>query len=301
LPPLRIVHVSDVHVWRFAVNPARLFSKRFIGIAELAIRRARKFRLERLAHVVDRVLGLEPDHILITGDLTTTALPIEFRVAREALAPWLDDPARVTIVPGNHDRYTLGAARDSRFEQTFGAFAGGDEYPWLRPIDDRTWILGLDPTRPGWSARGRLPASQLEAAAGLWDGLDHPDARLIVACHYPLEAPGPFRGELRPKKMINAAEVAAWLSTIGPHLYCCGHVHRAWAFRPPAPLGNQLCLNAGAPLLRDHRGDNPPGFLEIVLDGDDVRVDHHAWDGRSWRIRPLAAVAGFFDRGYDGG
>jgi len=288
--------VSDVHVWRFAFSPARLFSKRLLGIAELAIRRARKFRLERLAHVVDRVRSLAPDHILITGDLTTTALPIEFRVAREALAPWLDDPSRVTIVPGNHDRYTLGAARDSRFERTFGAFAGGDEYPWLRRIDDRTWILGLDPTRPGWSAKGKLPEAQIETAAALWREHHGKGARLIVACHYPIEAPEPFRGELHPKRMTNAREVGRMLSTIGPHLYCCGHVHRAWAFRPPDPLQNQLCLNAGAPLLRDHVGDIPPGFLEIVLEDDDVRVDHHFWDGRDWGIRSLASLRSFFDR-----
>ena len=43
--------------------------------------------------LVERVDSLEPDHILITGDLTTTALPAEFRAARAALADWLDDPA----------------------------------------------------------------------------------------------------------------------------------------------------------------------------------------------------------------
>ena len=42
--------------------------------------------------------------------------------------------------------------------------------------------------------------------------------------------------------MINAAEVRDWLGGIGPHLYCCGHVHAAWAFRPPT-IPNQLCLN----------------------------------------------------------
>ena len=35
--------------------------------------------------------------------------------------------------------------------------------------------------------------------------------------------------------MKNAAEVAAWLAEIGPHLYCCGHVHAAWAFVPREP------------------------------------------------------------------
>src|SRR5438093_1328862 len=96
----------------------------------------------------------------IAGDLTTTALPDEFRTARAALADWLDDPERVTIVPGNHDRYTMWAHRSRRFEQYFGAFAPRLAYPWLRRIDPHTAILGLDPTRAGISARGKLPRAQ---------------------------------------------------------------------------------------------------------------------------------------------
>ena len=64
-------------------------------------------------------------------------------------------------------------------------------------------------------------------------------------------------------------QATLWLATLGPHLYCCGHVHTAWAFAPQR-IPNQLCLNSGAPLLRDHKGDRPPGFLEVVLTGPDV-------------------------------
>ena len=104
---LRLIHVSDIHFWQYALNPPQLFSKRLLGMASLLVRRARRFRLERVQDVVERVIGLKPDHILITGDLTTTALPAEFRAAKRALAPWLDVPGQVTVIPGNHDRYTV--------------------------------------------------------------------------------------------------------------------------------------------------------------------------------------------------
>jgi hypothetical protein len=94
--------------------------------------------------------------------------------------------------------------------------------------------------------------------------------------------------------MVNAEAVGRWLATVGPHLYCCGHVHRAWAFTPPE-IPNQLCLNAGAPLLRDSHGANPPGFLEIVIDDADVRVLHHFWDGRDWGSGLLVERIGFFN------
>jgi 3',5'-cyclic AMP phosphodiesterase CpdA len=292
---LRIAHLSDIHVWRFAWNPARLFGKRAVGIVELMTGRARRFRLERLQDVVHKVQSLEPDHILITGDLTTTALPSEFRAARTELAPLLRDPARVTIVPGNHDRYTRGSVRSRKFEEAFGEFGSSGAYPWLRPVDTQAAILGLDPTRAHISARGFLPADQLDRAEALVADPATRPHRLIVACHYPVAAPPFYRRELAIKRLKNDGEVRDWLAGIGPHLYCCGHVHAAWAFTPEE-LPNQLCLNAGAPLMRDPTGFRLAGFLEIELEGAGVAVTHHAWTGIDWMAVPLIQDPHFFER-----
>jgi 3',5'-cyclic AMP phosphodiesterase CpdA len=290
---LRIIHLSDIHVWRFAFNPLKLLSKRAIGMTELVVRRARKFRLERLNAVVERVRSLAPDHLIVTGDLTTTALTDEFRAAREALADLLVDADRVTVIPGNHDRYTTGSVRYRAFEEWFGAFAPAGPYPWLRPIDPETVILGLDPTRSHLTPTGRLPVEQLARARDLLaDPVARP-RRLIVACHYPLAAPPAHARNLAHKRMMNAPEVAAWLAGAGPHLYLCGHVHAAWAFRP-ASVPGQLCVNAGAPLLRDPSGLKPPGFVEITLHDRDVSVVHHAWARDTWVTRPLFQDPSFF-------
>jgi 3',5'-cyclic AMP phosphodiesterase CpdA len=262
-------------------------------MASLVVRRARKFRLERVEEVVAQVASLRADHILITGDLTTTALPAEFRAAREALEPWLRHPQQLTIIPGNHDRYTVGAHRDRRFEQYFGEFAPASSFPWLRYLDRETAILGLDATRAGLTARGRLPEPQLERARDLIEDSNGTIRRLLVACHYPLDAPSAHRRDLASKELMGAGPVRRWLATVGPHLYCCGHVHAAWAFTPEE-IPNQLCLNAGAPLLRDRTGHCPPGFLEIILNGDDVTVYHHAFRQEAWETRVLRQAAGFF-------
>lgn len=292
---LRIAHLSDIHVWRYTSNPSRLFSKRALGILELLRGRASKFRLERLDDVVARVRSIEPDHVLITGDLTTTALPTEFRAARAELAELLSDPARATVLPGNHDRYTSGSVRDRKFEKTFGDFAPQWDYPWIRPIDDETGILGLDPTRSHITARGYLPPAQLVRGRELLDDPEIRPRRLIVACHYPLAAPPVYERQLAAKRLKNADQVAGWLSGIGVHLYCCGHVHAAWAFTPPA-LPDQLCLNSGAPLLRDPTGFHLPGFLQIDLEGDAVTVTHHAWTGDEWTEVPMLQDPTFFAR-----
>jgi len=290
---LRIVHLSDIHVWRYVFNPVHLLSKRAIGMLGLVSRRARKFRLERLDDVVRRVKELRPDHLLITGDLTTTALTDEFRSARSALAELLVESDRVTVVPGNHDRYTSASVRHRAFEEWFGAFAPPSPFPWLRWLDGGTAVLGLDPTRAHVSATGWLPAAQLERAKELLAGPASRPRRLIVACHYPLAAPSAHARDLSAKRLKNAAEVADWLGGLGRHVYCCGHVHAAWAFHPPG-VPDQLCVNAGAPLLRDPTGLRPPGFLELTLHDRDLSVVHHAWNSGEWTERPLFQDPAFF-------
>lgn len=283
---MKIVHLSDIHIWRYTWDPRQLWGVRALGMAELLMGRARRFRLDRIEAVVQRVRELEPDHILITGDLTTTALPSEFREAARVLAPLLEAPERVTVLPGNHDRTTRRSFRLRRFEESFGAYMPEMTFPWLRRLDEETAILGLDPTRSHFAPRGALPPEQFKRARDLVADPETRPSRLIVACHYPVAAPPRYARELYHKRMNNEREVAAWLAGIGPHLYCCGHVHAAWAFRPKS-LPNQLCLNAGAPLMADSTGTRPPGFLEIDLDGMSVSVTHHAWAETRWQAVPM--------------
>jgi 3',5'-cyclic AMP phosphodiesterase CpdA len=290
---MRIIHLSDIHIWRYVFNPLRLFNKRAVGMADLVLGRARRFRLERLQAVLERVRGLAPDHVLVTGDLTTTALAEEFRLARGALGMLGLDAARMTVIPGNHDRYTTSAMRARQFEEWFGGFAPAGDYPWLREIGPGTAILGLDATRSHLTATGWLPPAQLARARALIADRDEPPRRLIVACHYPVAAPPAYARELELKRLKNAASLSAWLGDLGAHIYCCGHVHAAWAFTPPN-LPAQLCLNAGAPLLRDPTGLRPPGFLEILLHHEGVLVTHHAWIGDAWTARPLYQAPTFF-------
>lgn len=290
---MRIVHLSDIHIWRYVFNPAHLFNKRALGIIQLLTGRAKRFRLERIEDVVERVQSLEPDHVLITGDLTTTALPSEFRAARRALMQILIDGTHATVIPGNHDRYTNGSVRARKFESTFGEFAPAEAYPWLKPLAPDLAILGLDPTRSAISARGYLPPEQLEQARALIRNSSDRPRRLIVACHYPIEAPPIYERELALKRLKNDGPVREWLASEGRHVYCCGHVHAAWAFRP-VKLPDQLCLNSGAPLMRDPTGFRLPGFLQIELEGDGVDVVHHAWTGAEWMTVPLFQNPVFF-------
>lgn len=261
-------------------------------MASLFLGRARRFRLERCPALVERVLSLDADHILITGDLTTTSLPAEFESARSALSQWLVDPAKVTMIPGNHDRYTLRAHHGRLFERYFGEFSPGGKFPWLRMIDPETAILGLDPTRAAILATGWLPRAQLLRAKDILARAG-PVRRLLIACHYPAAVPDEYQRHYAGKSLLNAHALTDWLRTIGPHIFCCGHVHAPWAFRP-AGIPAQLCLNPGAPLMLDRSGHGPPGFLEINLNAADVTVNHHGWTGAAWRVAEIHHAVDFF-------
>ena len=161
---MRIVHLSDIHVWRYAFNPLRLMNKRVVGMVDLVTGRARKFRLERLRAVVERVLSLEPDHVLITGDLTTTAAARTSSRPRERSPTCSSTPDGVTVIPGNHDRYTTGSVRHRQFEEWFGRLRRRRlPIPGFVTLDSsETAVLGLDATRSHLSATGRLlPPEQL--------------------------------------------------------------------------------------------------------------------------------------------
>jgi 3',5'-cyclic AMP phosphodiesterase CpdA len=289
---MKLVHLSDIHVWRWPWRPWEIAGKRAVALASLLLGRARRFPRARLAQVVDRAVSLEPDHVLISGDLTTSALRAEFEEVRGALEPILRRSGGTSIVPGNHDRYTGASQRERLFEEYFGEFAPSESFPWLRRLDDETDILALDASRPHLTAMGRFPEAQIDQARRIVAGRGN--GRLVILCHYPLRAPALYAGELRRKRAVNAESVASWLRSIGPHLFCCGHVHAAWTLIP-SDIPNQLCINAGAPLLVGHDATRLSGFQEIVLAGADVAVTHHGWDGANWQTQ-RREWSGFFAR-----
>ncbi|MCS6901855.1 MAG: metallophosphoesterase, partial [Myxococcales bacterium] len=108
-----LAHLSDLHLYGDEPVPlARLVSKRATGYLNLRYRRGsihKKWAVQALARELRR-LGV--DHVAVTGDLSNLALEDEFaavvRLLREDLAL---PPSEVSIVPGNHDLYTRGAAR----------------------------------------------------------------------------------------------------------------------------------------------------------------------------------------------
>jgi 3',5'-cyclic AMP phosphodiesterase CpdA len=293
---MRIVLIGDLHFYKLLLWPWQLIGKRLFGQMNLWFNRRFVFELGRMAALEQRILSLKPDLLLFSGDLTTTALDSEFRLVRQALNPLLKALPAV-IVPGNHDRHSFSAARRKFLERHFPDHAPGS-YPHHRQLSEGLHLIALDPTRPNiLSDRGRLGPAQLSAVHDLLQTLPA-DAKLIVLCHYTLGMPPDLPPEAARHAMIDAEALKIILSTGGrPTLYLHGHVHTPFCWRL-VERPEIVAVNAGAPLMHDHRWPDGQGFWEIQTGSDGLEpwtLMHHARDSAGqWQALavPLPAEAG---------
>ena len=172
--PLRIAHISDLHVLDLqGVSWRKFLNKRATGAINLAGIRKNAHPVHVAERLAERLAGSDIDHVIITGDVTNLALDAEFKRAREVIEK-IGPPQKVTIIPGNHDLYTRGALRHKRFEHWFAEYLVDDDshhlpkergrlhYPFVRKVAPHVRIYGLSsavPTLP-FLAYGHIGKAQ---------------------------------------------------------------------------------------------------------------------------------------------
>jgi 3',5'-cyclic AMP phosphodiesterase CpdA len=143
-----LAHFSDIHISDVKATLARMWtSKRILGGANMLLFRRKQLRNHYLPLFVKHVQQQGYDQVAVTGDLTTTALDVEFRIAKTMLQPLIDDQL-LTTIPGNHDVYTPSSAREQRYERYFAECHGHSQgegqtgvpgpvvYPFVRPVGE---------------------------------------------------------------------------------------------------------------------------------------------------------------------
>jgi 3',5'-cyclic AMP phosphodiesterase CpdA len=236
---MRYLHCSDVHITDHYGRRAllRLGWRRWVAMAELQLGgRARRFAHaeETLRQIARDAESLAADHLIVSGDLTAYAMPDEFVRARSALAPWVEDKAKASVIPGNHDRYTPGSLRSRRFERSFGQLlpsdfpelAVEDGFPFVRLLGERDAVVGLCSARvprlPGMSF-GVIGEPQLSALARVVADSRLAGRAVLVLVHH-----APFRANGRPDKLSHGLrDREALLGLLpGPRFAVLhGHIH----------------------------------------------------------------------------
>jgi 3',5'-cyclic-AMP phosphodiesterase len=177
--------------------------------------------------LLDRALveinELEPDVVIVSGDLTGEGLRGEYQLARE----YLDRVAcqKTMVIPGNHDSRNVGYVH---FEELFG-----DRSSELHL--DGVSIVAVDSTEPdldhGVIGRGRYPWIEERFAS------QNAYLRIFVLHHHLLPVPGTGRER---NVVHDAGDTLECLQRAGAHLVLSGHKHVpsrtcSWSTPEPSP------------------------------------------------------------------
>jgi 3',5'-cyclic AMP phosphodiesterase CpdA len=208
----------------------------------------------------------------VTGDLTNLSLSAEFARARLLIDRIAGGPARVTVIPGNHDAYTQAAVTQRRFERAFAPYLPDPPaWPMTRELGDVVLCaLSTAVATPLGFASGRVGEEQrakLEAALVLAER--QRKFRLVALHHPPVRARGT---ELR--QLSDRAAFAQTLHRYGCDLVIHGHDHRAQRHQLPGPRGPIPIYGAPSVTYTDPRPDRAAAYnVYTVKDGLLVSVD----------------------------
>ncbi len=198
-----IVHISDLHVSK-ADFDEDIFMKAAAEINEL-----------------------QPDMIILTGDLTNNGYYVEFEQATRYLSMF---EAPLFAVPGNHDSRNLGY---QSFEELVG------ERSWKLTLGDEFTVIGLDSSSPDES-RGHIGKPQHMWLEHQLDECVINDKFSIVALHHHVISI-PQTGRER-NVLSDAGDILKTLTTHEVDLILSGHKHVPNVWR----INNTLVVNAGS-------------------------------------------------------
>lgn len=238
-PALAFAHLSDLHL----STPSALTGREWLSKRVLSyLSWSRKRQFEHRAEVLDALRAdlaiTSPDQILISGDLTQLGQPAECAQARRWLEA-LGSPARVGLVPGNHD--CLVAAPWAATLGRWQPWLTGDEpaaersmFPSLRRRGAAAFV-GLSSAKPTAPllATGRLGAAQLARLERLLVELGREGRFRVLYLHH---APVPG-SDLWRKRLVDASDLAALLARTGVELILHGHRHRSREIGLDGPRG----------------------------------------------------------------
>jgi 3',5'-cyclic AMP phosphodiesterase CpdA len=224
----RLGHISDVHLGIVPDLRLRDFaSKRLVGYANWRRNRSASLTSATLEALVADLRTQEPDHIVVTGDLTNIATRDEFAGARQWLAA-LGPPDRVTAIPGNHDAYVPGAHR--LFRQLWAPWMVSDAehvgralFPFMRR-KDHVALIGVSSAVASapFMATGRVGSHQTERVAALLAEAREEGLFRVVLIHHPPKLVDPRSGW---RKLTDGRRFRAMIERQGAELILHGHEH----------------------------------------------------------------------------
>ncbi|MCC6339569.1 MAG: metallophosphoesterase [Acidimicrobiia bacterium] len=245
------------------------------------------FDPDLLRGAVNEIVALDPDVVVVGGDLTAEGYANEFRTAARFLAPLFEAGRPVAVIPGNHDSKNVGYLH---FRDTFGAgdVAGkGDRVLTLRPeprngAPRAVTLVAVDSTKPDL-AEGEVGRERYDWITRQFE--PPADLRILVLHHHLVPVPGTGRER---NTVWDAGDLLALLPEMGVDLVLSGHKHVPFVWL----LNGVLVVNSGTVSSYRLRGYVRPSYNVVSV--TDRRVEVHCrFPGAGERlIATLDRVAG---------
>lgn len=186
-----IVHISDIH-----------FGQADAGVVE---------------RLVEKIVELQPNLVVVSGDLTQRARSHQFREARAFLDRL---PQAQVIVPGNHDIPMYNVL--DRFLNPLAKFTKyitADLTPAF--VDDEVAVFGLNTARSLTIKGGRISEEQVDDLLQKLSPIDEQKVNIIVT-HHPFDLPEGFDED---DIVGRAKKVMPKLVECGADVFLAGHLH----------------------------------------------------------------------------
>jgi putative phosphoesterase len=249
--PLRIAQISDIHCGELTFDEGAMRS------------------------IVERINRMEPDVVVVVGDLTAAGYEWEFEQAAE----WLRQiEAPKVVIPGNHDSRNVGYIHFQRlFGDRFSRFRQAFDLERAERIRASGFtVVAVDSSDPdlneGHIGRERYPWIRAQ--------FDEPEDIKIFAIHHHLVS---IPGTGRERNIItDAGDLLAVLTSLDIDVILSGHKHVPFFWG----LNGILVANSGTAATKRVRGLTPPSWNEITVDASTIKVFLHYQDGR----RELAVI-----------
>jgi 3',5'-cyclic AMP phosphodiesterase CpdA len=229
-----LAHLSDPHLaYPSGSRFSDFLNKRFFGYLKWRLKRKSEHHNDVLNGMIQDIRNAQPDHVVVTGDLTHLGLAAEYAEAKRLLEA-LGSASQVTIIPGNHDAYVDGALdcrlvdwADYMVSDGKKACDGTDTvvnaiFPSLR-VRDGVAIIGVSTAQPCSTllAVGCVGNDQLQRLQKILVETGQKGLFRIVLIHHP-----PKFGVVSWRKRLTDAEAfQKTMQACGAELILHGHCH----------------------------------------------------------------------------
>jgi len=221
-----------------------------------------------LQAAVRETIALDPDLVVVGGDLTQEGYAGEFTTAQHYLEPLFEQGLTVLVIPGNHDSKNVGYLH---FRDTFGvgdvADKGDRVLSLTLPGHDggdplRVRVVAIDSSKPDL-AEGEVGRERYTWIRDQFAG--ESDLKIFVLHHHLVPVPGTGRER---NTVWDAGDVLALLTDLKVDLVMSGHKHvpHLWL------LDHVLIVNSGTVSSHRLRGYTRPSYNVLEVSPHEVRV-----------------------------